>query len=124
MRLEELLISIKGVGNVKVMITLKSTLEKVILNQVAYDKTDENTTDSSGSSSVKNTYSQDSVVVYEEDADGNKIPYILKEKVPEIEGIAVIADGGSDSENILKITSVTQALFGISSHKISVIGMR
>ena len=92
MRLEELLISIKGVRNVKVMITLKSTLEKVILNQVAYDKTDENTTDSSGSSSVKNTYSQDSVVVYEEDADGNKIPYILKEKVPEIEGIAVIAE--------------------------------
>lgn len=43
---------------------------------------------------------------------------------PEIEGIAVIAEGGDNPENILKISSVAQALFGVSSHKISVIGMR
>jgi stage III sporulation protein AG len=73
---------------------------------------------------VKESYKEEEAVVFEEDSEGNTIPYVIKENVPEIEGIAIVAEGGGNSENILKITGVVQALFGVSAHKISVIGMR
>ena len=101
-RLENLISRINGIGKVNVMITLKAT----------------------GIVNAKNSYKEDRVVVYEEGSDGNKIPYVTKEKAPEIEGIAVIAEGGNNADNVLKISEIAQALFGISSHKISVIGMR
>ncbi len=39
----------------------------------------------------------------------------------EVEGIAVIADGGGDSVIVKNITEVVQALFDVESHKIKVI---
>ena len=123
-RLEDLISKIDGIGEVKVMITLKATEEKIVLTEVSYEKNDENNTDSSGVVNTKNSYKEDRVVVYEEGSDGNKVPYVTKEKAPEIEGIAVIAEGGNNADNVLKISEIAQALFGISSHKISVIGMR
>ena len=123
-RLEDLISKIDGIGEVKVMITLKATEEKIVLTEVSYEKNDENSTDSSGVVNTKNSYKEDRVVVYEEGSDGNKVPYVTKEKAPEIEGIAVIAEGGNNADNVLKISEIAQALFGISSHKISVIGMR
>lgn len=123
-RLENLISRINGIGKVNVMITLKATEEKIVLTEVSYEKNDENSTDSSGIVNAKNSYKEDRVVVYEEGSNGNKIPYVTKEKAPEIEGIAVIAEGGNNAENVLKISEIAQALFGIPSHKISVIGMR
>ncbi len=123
-RLEDLISKIDGIGEVKVMITLKATEEKIVLTEVSYEKNDENSTDSSGVVNTKNSYKEDRVVVYEEGSDGNKVPYVTKENAPEIEGIAVIAEGGNNADNVLKISEIAQALFGISSHKISVIGMR
>jgi stage III sporulation protein AG len=121
-RLENILCEIDGVGEVKVMITMKSTSEKVVLKEISYDKSSES--NNSGTESVKESYKEEEAVVFEEDSEGNTIPYVIKENVPEIEGIAIVAEGGGNSENILKITGVVQALFGVSAHKISVIGMR
>ena len=63
------------------------------------------------------------MVVCEKDANGNEIPYVIKERLPQIEGIAVVAKGGDNPNNSLKITNTLEALFGIEAHKISVIGM-
>ena len=120
----EELTEVNGIGKVNVMISLKATEEKIVLTEVSYEKNDENSTDSSGIVNAKNSYKEDRVVVYEEGSDGNKIPYVTKEKAPEIEGIAVIAEGGNNANNVLKISEIAKALIGISSHKISVIGMR
>ena len=121
-RLENILSGVKGVGNVKVMITFKSTSEKVVLKEISYDKSSEN--GGEGKANVRESYKEQEAVVFKEDSDGNTIPYVIKENVPEIEGIAVVAEGGDNKDIILKITNVVQALFGVSPHKISVIGMR
>ena len=123
-RLEELLSKIDGISDVKVMITLKCTSESVVLSEVSYEKSDKKSTGNAGAVSEENSYKNNSTVVYEKDAKGNEIPYVVKENVPQIEGIAVVAKGGDDAKNILKITNVLQALFNIDAHKISVIGMR
>lgn len=121
-RLETILSGIKGVGKVKVMITFKSTSEKVVLKEISYDKSSEKT--GNDNSNIRESYKEEEAVVFKEDSDGNTIPYIIKENVPEIEGIAVVAEGGDNKDIILKITNVVQALFGVLPHKISVIGMR
>lgn len=121
-RLEETLSGVKGIGKVKVMITLKSTSEKIVLKEIAYDKSNEHS--QAGTDTVRESYKEEESVVFQEDSDGNTIPYVIKENVPEIEGVAVVAEGGGNTDNILKITSMVQALFGVSSHKISVIEMR
>ena len=47
-------------------------------------------------------------------------PYVSKELSPRIEGVVVIAEGGSDSVVKQNITEAVQALFGIDTHKIRV----
>lgn len=121
-RLETILSGVRGVGKVKVMITFKSTSEKVVLKEISYDKSSEN--NGSGNANVRESYKEEEAVVFREDSDGNTIPYVIKENVPAIEGIAIVAEGGDNKDTILKITNMVQALFGVSAHKISVIGMR
>lgn len=123
-RLKELIANIDGVEQVHVMITLKCGSESVVLTEVAYEQNEKKDTGNNGVVSEQKEYKNDSVVVYEKDGDGKATPYVIKENVPQIEGIAVIAKGGDKPENILKITNVAQALFNVEAHKISVIGMR
>ncbi|MBQ3666422.1 MAG: hypothetical protein II919_10025 [Lachnospiraceae bacterium] len=122
-RVEELLSEMDGISNVKVMITLKCTSESVVLNEISYEKNDRKTTNDGGTVSEENAYKSSEVVVCEKDANGNEIPYVIKERLPQIEGIAVVAKGGDNPNNSLKITNTLEALFGIEAHKISVIGM-
>lgn len=122
-KLEQFLLNVEGIGNVKVMITLEDYGEKIVLSEKPYSKSGQEDTDSQGGKSTKNEYSQEEQVVYEKDSQGNEIPYVVKNKQPEIKGIAVIAQGGNDAKMVVKITNLIQALFGVAAHKISVIGM-
>lgn len=122
-KLELFLLNVDGIGNVKVMITLEDYGEKIILSQKPYSKSEQKDTDSQGGTSTRTEYSQEEQVVYEKDSQGNEIPYIVKNKQPAIKGIAVIAQGGNDAKMVVKITNLIEALFGVSAHKISVIGM-
>ena len=123
-RLKTLISKIDGVEQVEVMITLKCGSESVVLTEVTYEQNEKKDTGSNGVVSEQQEYKKESTVVYEKDEDGNTIPYVIKENVPQIEGIAVVAKGGDNAENILKITSIAQALFNVEAHKISVIGIR
>ncbi len=122
-KLELFLINVDGIGNVKVMITLEDYGEKVVLTEKPYSKSEQKDTDSQGGTGTKTEYSQEEQVVYEKDSQGNEIPYVVKNKQPAIKGIAVIAQGGNDANMVVKITDLIEALFGVSPHKISVIGM-
>ncbi len=123
-RVENLLTKMEGVSNVKVMITLKASKEEIVLTEASYEQNDRKENRDGAVVSEENTYKNQSVVVYEKDAKGNTIPYVVKENMPQIEGIAVVAKGGDNPENILKITDALLALFNVDAHKISVIGMR
>ncbi|MCC8016728.1 MAG: hypothetical protein LIO43_05135 [Clostridiales bacterium] len=104
--LNDIISSIDGVGDCRVMITLKNTKEKVFA---------ENTekSDSSGSTSENNEY-----VIY--DSENGDSPILLKENFPAIEGVAVVCSGG---DNVLvkeKIINCVCALFNISANRVSV----
>lgn len=98
-----LLQKVEGVGAVEVMITLKASNEKVTLK--------DNT--SKGENNEEKT-----VLVENQERDSS--PYIVQEKEPEIEGIVIVCEGGSDSVIKREITEAVGALFSIESHKIKV----
>lgn len=122
-RVEELLSGIEGVKKVRVMITLKASGEKVALKESTYDQSDSKQQEGE-MHREENTYQNREVVVYEKDGQGNTIPYVVKETMPQIEGIAVVLKGGVSADLNLQITNTLLALFHVEPHKISVIGMR
>ncbi len=118
-RLERALSQMAGVGDVTVMITLKSSAEKVVEKDLDTAKEAVTESDSQGGARSTQNNSHRETTVY---ADGNTQgePYVSKEISPQIEGVVVIAGGGGDSVVKQNITEAVQVLFGIDTHKIRI----
>lgn len=118
-RLESALSQMAGVGDVTVMITLKSSAEKVVEKDFDMAKEAVTESDSQGGARSTQNNSHRETTVY---ADGNTQgePYVSKEISPQIEGVVVIAGGGGDSVVKQNITEAVQVLFGIDTHKIRI----
>lgn len=111
---------VEGVGEVTVMITLKSDGQKIIeKDQSSSAQTTEEADSGGGTRSVEDQ-SSDKTSIYEQTADGASTPYVSKELAPEVEGVVVIADGGDDAVVARNITEAVQALFGVEAHKIKI----
>ncbi len=122
-RLKSMIENIDGIGKAEVMITLKTTGEDVILMEKPYSKSQVTENDDTGGSRTTNELSEEQRVIYITESDGTTVPYVLKEKEPEIEGIAIVAKGGGNKAKAVQIISMTEALFSVSAHKISVVEM-
>ena len=123
-RLESLLASMEGVGNVKVMVTLDSSREQVVEKDIPSTMDTAKETDSTGGSRDVINSRQEETTVYVTDSAGNKTPYVSKIREPSIEGVTVVAQGGGNAVIQKNITEVIQALFGIEAHKIKVVKMK
>jgi Stage III sporulation protein AF (Spore_III_AF). len=122
-QLKQALEKVDGIGKVDVMITLKSTKERVVLKDSPYTQETSSETDSAGGSRVSSNVSKQEESVIVDSENGDKQPFIIKEIEPEIEGIVVIAEGGGDSGTISEIISAVEVLFDVPSHKIKVMKM-
>ena len=109
----DILRQVDGVGEVTVMITLKSGGQKIIeKDQSSTSQTTEESDSAGGVRTVEDTVS-DKTSIYEQQSDGSSVPYVSKELSPEVEGVVVIADGGDNAVTV-------QALFGVEAHKIKI----
>lgn len=117
-KLEEILGQVDGVGRVKVLITYKSSSEKIVLQDSETDSTTEEETDGTQTrkSNEKNVREE---TVYDK-TDAGETPYVIKEIEPEIEGVLVAAEGGGNSQTAKNISDAIMALFNIEAHKIKV----
>lgn len=115
-QLEEILETMDGVGKVRVMITVKDKGEKV----VEKDNATSHSSTTSDNGIVSDNYTSDSTTVY----DGEDTPYETKELLPEVEGVAVVAEGADDVTVEARIYQTVKALFQVDAHKISVVKMR
>lgn len=119
-RTEETLRHVEGVGEVEVMITLRSTGQKIVEKDQQSSSQSTEETDSAGGTRLTEESSSDKTSVYEQGTDGSQIPYVTKEISPEVEGVVVIADGGDNAVVVRNITEAVQALFGVEAHKIKI----
>lgn len=109
-RIAQALERIAGVGEVEVVLTLKSSVEQ----RVARDESTEYRTLSEG----YELSSESSAVLLQ--GDGAEEPIVLKYVYPEYKGALIVADNVGASLR-LELTNAVAALTGLSTDKISVV---
>lgn len=120
-RLEDILKNTSGVGQNKVMITVRNTGKEVIYSQLDVDSVFTTETDSGGTRVTEEMSQKESVIYTEE--NGVSKPYIQDEEMPEIVGVLIIAQGAGEASVVREITQATSVLLGIPVNKIKVMKM-
>ncbi len=122
-RLEGVLRKVAGVGKVNVMITRKSSGEKVV--EKDRPVTDGSMKEEDGETTSRSTTEKtlEEATVFVQDGQGGQMPYVKEELEPEIQGVIVVAEGGNDPKVIRNITEAVMALFDVEAHKIKVMKM-
>lgn len=108
-RLQSTLASIKGAGQVEVMITYATGNEIVTAMNV-----DKSSSDGSGSSSQSES---------SRPATLNDEPLVLYEKEPQIRGVVIVAQGAGDIFVRMDLIKAAQTLLDISSSQVEVFEM-
>ena len=121
-RLSKVLSKIEGVGDVSVMINFAGTAEIVtaITSNTSKDKTQDQ--DSSGSRVTERETENRSPVIIQK--DGEDVPLILKENLPDVVGVVVVAQGAGRMEVRIKLLQAVQTLLDVSADKVEIFSMK
>ena len=106
LRLSEVLSSISGAGDVSVLITFASSPELIPAKTT-------NSHTSSSQNSTTTTETQSPIIV-------NNEMVILREIMPEIIGVVVVAEGARDARVRVELMRATQAVLGVQARNIEV----
>lgn len=119
-RLENIFSNMEGVGQVKVMVTMKNTKESVLAKEERkeYSFTEE------GQNKKTQSQKEENKIVMTEDSRGTITPIVVQEKMPEIEGIVIVAEGGEDARIVQMLSEASQALLNVPAHKVAVLKMK
>ncbi len=120
--LEQLLTTVDGVGQVKVMVTLEDGGEKIIEKDISTARQGTTEVDSAGGSRNTTDISEQEETVFDGQGSG-ETPFVRQVKYPKVSGVVVSAEGGGNTQTVQKITKAIQALFGIEAHKIIIVKM-
>lgn len=121
-KLETVLANMKGIGEVKVMITLETSEEQVVEKDEPIVR--DNTTENDGNGGSRVIYKMDSGQETVFSKDGNtEVPYVSKTVLPQISGVLIIAQGAGEGKNSQQIAEIAQVLFGVEAHKVKVVVM-
>lgn len=115
-KLEDVLSQLKGVGSVKVMITLEDTIEKIPAFNTTKNNETTNELDSQGG--TREIIREDTTIQVVTGNEGSLI--VLKEIKPTIKGVIVIAEGAEDLEVKERLYEAVKTVLGISGSKVEV----
>lgn len=121
-RLTDILSEMEDVGKVRVMITLKSSEERIVEKEEPVTRSATNESDTQGGSRIVNQMETGDTTVYKTEGSASE-PYVVKTLTPEIEGVLVVAEGAGSGSVNKTITEIVQALFGVEAHKVKVVRM-
>lgn len=121
--LEEILETIEGVGEVKVLINYSETSTTVAMyNETKTESVTEEKDTEGGTRNVTSTDTQKEIAYTEE--NGTSAPITEKVVMPTIEGAIITAEGASNGTIKANIISAVQAVTGLATHKIQVFQMQ
>ena len=122
-RLEKILESMEGVGDVKVLINYSETSTVVAMyNENITESSTEESDNDGGIRTILETDTKKEIVYSEN--DGNSKPVTEKVIMPQIEGVIITAEGASNAKVKNNIIEAVKAATGIASHKIQVFEKR
>ncbi|MCD8122604.1 MAG: stage III sporulation protein AG [Clostridiales bacterium] len=119
-RVEEILSQVDGVGEVDVMIVLKSSSETVWHTDGSRSRSLTEETDSNGGTRRTESEEEEANTVFFSDS-GDSGPVAEKEIYPELSGIVISASGGGNLQVQAEISRAMEALFGLPAHKIKIL---
>lgn len=122
-KLKKFLSNVAGIGDVEVMVTLKGSKERIVLKDSPFTQESMNEVDGEGGNRVSSSVRNEESTVMVGNGSGENLPYVIRELEPEVEGIAVIAEGGDRPEIIAEIIEAVQVLFNVPAHKVKVMKM-
>lgn len=115
-KLELALNKLKGVGEVKVMITLEDTIERIPAFNTTQSSEVTNELDSQGG--TRETTREDKTIQVVTESEGSLI--VLKEIKPTVKGVIIIAEGAGDLEVKEKLYVAAKTVLGISGNRVEV----
>jgi stage III sporulation protein AG len=118
-RLSGILSKIQGAGRVEVMVTYYSGSESVPGIDVKTNDNDTQEKDKEGGSRSIKANEKENKVIYEENGNVKK-PFIVKELLPQVKGVVIVADGAGDIEIKSNLINAATALLDIPAHKVQV----
>lgn len=118
-QLEAVLEKIAGVGKTKVFVTYEDQGKLVVEKDRSVSEELVQEMDSNGGTRTTTTNRNEDKTVYDE----KESPYVIQEISPTVKGILVVAQGGDDPTVKKQIQQTIEALFGLDSHKISIMKM-
>ena len=118
-KLKKMLESIRGVGEVEVMITLESSEERIVEKDMTAERSQTEEQDSAGGTRTVSSSNTGYQTVYQEGSQGS--PFVVKTLTPKVEGVLVVAEGAGKGNMTGEITQIAQALFGVEAHKVKVL---
>lgn len=121
-KLEEALSQMDGAGKVRVIISLRSSEEKIVEKDHPVTRSGTSETDSQGGTREVNSVDSGETTIYSS-GSGVSQPYVVKTMLPEIEGVIVLAQGAGTGNVSRNISDAIQVLFGIEAHRIRVVKM-
>lgn len=117
--LKKILSRISGVGEVEVLITYADSGRLIVEKDEAQSEELIRETDSSGGNRTTTTTENKRETVY----GSAEQPYVVQELSPQVEGVLVVAQGAGNASVKRQIMETIKALFGLESHKISIMKM-
>ena len=123
-RLEEFFALVEGAGRVRVMVSPLTAGETVFAVDVNASSTHTVEQDAEGGSREVRQQQSNTQTVMISDRQGSDRPLVLREDVPRVEGIVIIAEGGDCVFVRDALTRAARAVLGLDAHKIQVLTMR
>lgn len=118
-KLKKMLESVRGVGEVEVMITLESSEERIVEKDMTAERSQTEEQDSAGGTRTVSSSNTGYQTVYQEGSQES--PFVVKTLTPKVEGVLVVAEGAGKGNMTGEITQIAQALFGVEAHKVKVL---
>ncbi|MGN0475678.1 MAG: hypothetical protein ACI4IJ_11365 [Acutalibacteraceae bacterium] len=118
-RLTEMISSVDGAGETKVMVTLECGTEYVYASQQKTTSAMSENSDANGKKSrdEKSTGEENIILI---DGDKGEEPIILKEMTPTVAGVVVVCSGADNAQVKQRIVDIVTTALGTSSNRVCV----
>jgi len=123
-RMEEFFSLVEGAGQVRVMISPLAGHETVFAVDENMSRSVSNEQDAQGGTRETEAYQSQMQTVIITDRQGTDRPLVVREIHPQVQGIVIIAEGGSSPFVRDALTRAAMAMLGIDAHNIQVLTMK
>lgn len=117
-----LLSRMEGAGEVKVILTWRTSVERIVEKDVETVRSNTAEEDSAGGVRTVNELDSGETTVVSSQGSSTE-PYVVKTLSPTVEGVLVLAQGAGDGTVSRSLSEAVQVLFGIGAHQVKIIRM-